>query len=234
VMLDQNSIVIHYDYLRGEPRGNIKKDSALIVGDCIDCNLCIDVCPTGIDIRNGTQLECVNCTACIDACNYVMEKVKRPKGLVRYASKNEIEIGKRSIFTPRAIGYTLVLMMLTFLILFLLLNRSEIELNILRSPGLLFQEQPGNKISNLYDVKIVNKSFNYLQVDLEVENLKPAEIKLIGDNLKVDAQAVVETKFFVILPKTEIKILKTPLKIAAKSNGKILDIIQTSFLGKVK
>lgn len=234
VMLDQNSIVIHYDYLRGEPRGNIKKDSALIVGDCIDCNLCIDVCPTGIDIRNGTQLECVNCTACIDACNYVMEKVKRPKGLVRYASKNEIEIGKRSIFTPRAIGYTLVLMMLTFLILFLLLNRSEIELNILRSPGMLFQEQPGNKISNLYDVKIVNKSFNYLQVDLEVENLKPAEIKLIGDNLKVDAQAVVETKFFVILPKTEIKILKTPLKISAKSNGKILDVIQTSFLGKVK
>jgi len=233
VMLDQNSIVIHYDYKRGEPRGKIKKDAVNNLGDCIDCGLCIDVCPTGIDIRNGTQLECVNCTACIDACNDVMVKVQRPKGLIRYASKNGIEMGKQKIFTPRAIGYTVVLFVLTVLILFLLISRSEVELSILRSPGMLFQEQPDGKISNIYDVKIVNKSFNILPANLEIENIPSAEIKLIGKDLTVEPQGVTEAKFFVILPKSEIKFLKTPLKIAVKSNGKILDVIQTSFLGKV-
>ena len=233
VMLDQNSIVIHYDYKRGEPRGKIKKDVEQNLGDCIDCGLCIDVCPTGIDIRNGTQLECVNCTACIDACDDVMIKVKRPKGLIRYSSKNSIETGKQKLFSPRAVGYTVVLFVLTVLILFLLINRSEVELSILRTPGMLFQELPDGKISNIYDVKIVNKSFNVLPANLEIENIPSAEIKLIGKDLTVEPQGVTEAKFFVILPKSEIKFLKTPLKIAVKSNGKILDVIQTAFLGKV-
>ena len=233
VMLDQNSIVIHYDYKRGEPRGKIKKDVEQNLGDCIDCGLCIDVCPTGIDIRNGTQLECVNCTACIDACDDVMIKVKRPKGLIRYSSKNSIETGKQKLFSPRAVGYTVVLFVLTVLILFLLINRSEVELSILRTPGMLFQELPDGKISNIYDVKIVNKSFNVLTANLEIENIPSAEIKLIGKDLTVEPQGVTEAKFFVILPKSEIKFLKTPLKIAVKSNGKILDVIQTAFLGKV-
>ncbi len=233
VMLDQNSIVIHYDNKRGEPRGKIKKESTESFGDCIDCHLCVDVCPTGIDIRNGTQFECVNCTACIDVCDDVMVKVKRPKGLIRYASKNEIENGKRSVFTPRAIGYTVVLFLLISLISFLLINRSKVELSILRSPGMLFQEQPGDKLSNLYDVKIINKSFNTLPASLFVENIHSAAIKIIGNDLKVEAQGVAEAKFFVILPKSKIKFLKTPLVIAVKSNGKILDVIKTSFLGKV-
>ena len=233
VMLDQNSIVIHYDYKRGEPRGKIKKDVEQNLGDCIDCGLCIDVCPTGIDIRNGTQLECVNCTACIDACDDVMVKVKRPEGLIRYSSKNGIETGKQKLFSPRAIGYTIVLFVLTVLILFLLINRSEVELSILRTPGMLFQEQQDGKISNIYDVKIVNKSFNVLPANLEIENIPSAEIRLIGKDLIVEPQGVTEAKFFVILPKSEIKFLKTPLSIAVKSNGKILDVIQTAFLGKV-
>ncbi|MBI1937781.1 MAG: cytochrome c oxidase accessory protein CcoG [Ignavibacteriales bacterium] len=231
VMLDPNSIVIHYDYKRGEPRGKIKKDSVQNSGDCIDCSMCVDVCPTGIDIRNGTQLECVNCTACIDACDAVMEKVKRPKGLIRYASKNEIESGKRSVFTPRAIGYTAVLILLTGLISFMLLNRSKVELSILRTPGLLFQEQTGNKISNIYDLKIVNKSFDELPAELSLQNIK-GEIKLIGNELVVEPQGVTEAKFLVILSKDQIKNLKTKLSIAVTSNGKVLDIINTSFLGK--
>jgi cytochrome c oxidase accessory protein FixG len=233
VLLDQNSIVIHYDYKRGEPRGKIKKDSHEKYGDCIDCHLCVDVCPTGIDIRNGTQLECVNCTACIDSCNDVMEKVNRPEGLIRYASKNEIETGKRSIFTFRSIGYTVILVLLVGLISFLLITRSEVELNILRTPGLLFQEQPDGRVSNIYDLKIINRSFNELPAKLLVENIPTAEIKLVGNDLMVEPQGVTEAKFLVILPKSEIKYLKTPLKISVKSNNKILDIIQTSFLGKV-
>ncbi|MEW6194031.1 MAG: cytochrome c oxidase accessory protein CcoG [Bacteroidota bacterium] len=233
VMLDQNSIVIHYDYKRGEPRGKIKKGEVQNYGDCIDCNLCVDVCPTGIDIRNGTQLECVNCTACIDACNTVMEKVNRPKGLIRYASKNEIETSKRSIFTPRAVGYTIVLILLTTVITYMLLNRSKVELSILRTPGTLYQEQPGDKISNIYDLKIINKSFDVLPASLTLQNPE-GEIKIIGNDLKVEPQGVTEAKFLVILPKEKIKQLKTPLKIAVVSNGIILDVINTAFLAKVK
>jgi cytochrome c oxidase accessory protein FixG len=113
VMLDQNSTVIAYDNKRGEPRGPLRKNvEQPDKGDCIDCNQCVDVCPTGIDIRNGTQLECVNCTACIDACDYVMDKINKPRGLVRYASKNEIEHGVKSIFTARSVAYTVVLLLI--------------------------------------------------------------------------------------------------------------------------
>ncbi|MBU1095715.1 MAG: cytochrome c oxidase accessory protein CcoG [Bacteroidetes bacterium] len=233
VMLDHNSIVIAYDNLRGEPRGKIRKsEDQSSKGDCIDCNMCVDVCPTGIDIRNGTQLECVNCTACIDACDSVMDKINKPKGLIRYASKNEIENKIRSIFTPRAIGYTIVLVILISLTTILLISRSDFELTILRTPGLFFQEQPGNKISNLYDLKIINKTFNELPAELEIENLA-GEIKLIGTDLLVEPQAVEEGKFLVILSKEQIHSINTPLEIAVKSDGKIIDVIKTSFLGKV-
>lgn len=233
VMLDQNSVVIHYDYKRGEPRGKIKKNEEQNLGDCINCNLCVDVCPTGIDIRNGTQLECINCTACIDACDNVMDKVKRPRGLIRYASKSQIEKGNQSLFTPRAIGYTFVLFILTVLILFMLINRTPVELSILRTPGLLFQEQPDNKVSNIYDLKIINKTFDYLPVHLELQNMN-GEIHLIGNELNVKPQGITEAKFLVILPINKLKGMKTPLQIAVKSNDKVLDVIQTSFLGKVK
>jgi cytochrome c oxidase accessory protein FixG len=234
VMLDQNSIVIAYDYVRGEPRGKIRKNESRVdKGDCIDCNLCVDVCPTGIDIRHGTQLECVNCTACIDACDNVMDKINKPRGLIRYASKNEIDTQIRKIFTPRAIGYTFVLILLLSLISFLLINRSEVELTILRTPGILFQEQPNNKISNLYDVKIINKTFDEFSVILKLENIE-GEIKLIGnENLFVESQGIAEAKFLVILSKDDIKTMKTPIDISVSSDEKVIDVIRTSFLGKV-
>src|SRR3989339_70341 len=233
VMLDQNSVVIHYDYKRGEPRGKLKKGEENTNGDCIDCGQCVDVCPTGIDIRNGTQLECVNCTACIDVCDSVMTKISKPKGLIRYASKTQIETKRQTLFTPRAIGYTIVLLILVSLISILMTNRTQVELSILRTPGMLFQEQPGEKRSNFYDLKIVNKTFDKFGVSVELEYIQ-GEIKIIGKDLSVEPQGVTEAKFLVILPKSEIKYLKTPIKIAVKSGNKILDVINTSFLGKVK
>lgn len=233
VMLDQNSIVIAYDHVRGEPRGKIRKDEEQSTyGDCIDCHMCVDVCPTGIDIRNGTQLECVNCTACIDACDYVMDKVDRPRGLIRYASLNEIEKKIRSIFTPRAISYTAVLIFLIGLTTFLLLNRSEFELSILRTPGVLYQEQPDDKLSNLYDLKIINKTFDQLPAQLKLNNVD-GEIKLIGVDLNVEPQAVAEGKFLVILDRGQLKGLNTPIEVAVTSKGETIDVIKTSFLGKV-
>lgn len=233
VMLDPDSIVIHYDHVRGEPRGKIRKGVEQNNGDCINCHLCVDVCPTGIDIRNGTQLECVNCTACIDACDEVMVKVDRPTGLIRYASKNEVETGTRKIFTPKAIGYTIVLFILFSVITFLLATRSDFELSIVRTPGLMAQEQPDNKLSNLYDVKIINKTFNTIPAELELRNME-GEIKLLSGNLTLQPQGVSEGKFFVILPEENIKGLNTPIEIAVKSDDKVIDVIKTSFLGKVK
>ncbi len=232
VMLDPDSIVIHYDHVRGEPRGKIKKGVEQNLGDCIDCHICVDVCPTGIDIRNGTQLECVNCTACIDACDSVMTKIKRPTGLIRYASKNEIVNGVRKIFTPKAIGYTIVLVLLFSLIAFLLVTRSNYELSIVRTAGLMAQEQPGNKLSNLYDFNIINKTFDEVPTTLELENIN-GEIKLVAGSLTVPPQGIAEGKFFVILPVNEISKLNTPIKVAVKVKGKTIDVIKTSFLGKV-
>lgn len=233
VMLDQNSIVIAYDHLRGEPRGKFSKNSENVQGDCIDCNACVDVCPTGIDIRNGTQLECVNCTACIDACDSIMEKVKKPKGLIRYASKNEIEQNIRSIFTPRAISYTVILVLLVTLTTVLLVNRTDFELTILRTPGILYQDQPDNKISNIYDVRIINKTFESLPAELRLKNIE-GEIKILGDDLHVDPQGIVEAKFLIILSKSDLKQTLTPVEIQVLSGTEVIDLIKTSFLGKVK
>jgi cytochrome c oxidase accessory protein FixG len=233
VILDPDSIVIHYDNIRGEPRGKIRKGVEQNNGDCINCHLCVDVCPTGIDIRNGTQLECVNCTACVDVCDEVMTKVKRRTGLIRYASKNEIETGIRKTFTSKAIGYTIVLVLLFTFITYLLSNRSDYELSIVRTAGLMAQEQPGNKLSNLYDVKIINKTFNTMPTTLELRNMV-GEIKLVIGDLTLQPQGVAEGKFFVILPEEVIVKLNTPIEIAVKADDKIIDVIKTSFLGKVK
>ena len=233
VMLDPDSIVIHYDNVRGEPRGKIRKGVEQNNGDCIDCHLCVDVCPTGIDIRNGTQLECINCTACIDACDEVMIKVKRPTGLIRYASKNEVESGVRKIFTPKAIGYTVVLFLIFGLISFLLTTRSDFELSIVRTAGLMAQEQPDNKLSNLYDVKIINKTFNSVPATLELQNIE-GEVKMLQGDLSIKPQGVAEGKFFVIIPEEKITKLNTPIEVAVKTDGQIIDVIKTSFLGKVR
>jgi cytochrome c oxidase accessory protein FixG len=129
VLLTKESIVVAYDWLRGEPRGHLKKESPAKVklGDCIDCKLCVHVCPTGIDIRNGTQLECVNCTACIDVCDDVMVKIGRPKGLIRFASYNSIKEGILKIVDGRVIGYSVVFICLLFIISISLINRSDFE-----------------------------------------------------------------------------------------------------------
>ncbi|NOX17404.1 MAG: cytochrome c oxidase accessory protein CcoG [Chlorobi bacterium] len=239
VMLDQNSIVIAYDYKRGEPRGNRKKNEETDLGDCIDCNQCVVVCPTGIDIRNGTQLECVNCTACIDACDDVMTKINKPKGLIRYASKEEIETGVRKIFTPKSIGYSVVLFLLFGLLTFLLATRTEVELSILRTAGLMAQEQPDGRISNLYDVKITNKTFTKLYTKLELIDVD-GDINIVGGNVDENGRLIVpphqvaDAKFFVVLPKEEIKSITIPIKIGVAANGKVIDVIKTSFLGKVQ
>lgn len=233
VLLDQDSIVIAYDNIRGEPRGKFKKNEPRSnQGDCIDCYLCVDVCPTGIDIRNGIQLECVNCTACIDACNAVMDKINRPRGLIRYDSLRGIEKKEKFRFTPRMALYSTVLIVILSLLSYLLLTRSDFAVNILRTPGLLYQEQPDNKFSNIYDLNIINKSFNPAAIELKLENIE-GELKLLGDNLNLKAQEKRDSKFMLILPKSSITKMNTPITIAVYSNNQLIKEVKTSFLGPV-
>jgi cytochrome c oxidase accessory protein FixG len=231
VLLDQDSIVIAYDYKRGEPRGKIKKNEVQTnLGDCVNDKLCVEVCPTGIDIRDGIQLECVNCTACIDACDFVMDKVNRPRGLIRYASLNGIEKRSKFKFTPRMIGYSFLLTVLVGVLAYLLVTRTDFNIDILRTPGMLFQEQPNNMISNLYDFNIINKTFHDAAINIKLENLK-GEIKVIGSNLLIKSQENVEAKFLLLLPRSELKSMNTPIIIGIYSKGKLLENVKTSFLG---
>jgi cytochrome c oxidase accessory protein FixG len=239
VLLVPESIVVIYDWLRGEPRGKIRKnknkeEGQKELGDCIDCGLCVQVCPTGIDIRNGTQLECVNCTACIDACDEVMEKVGRPTGLIRYDSYSNIEEGKSKIFTPRVFAYSAVLAILIIFQSFLFTTRSEIESLLLRTPGMLYQEVDENHISNLYNYQLVNKT-NEDITNLEFKLItEGGVIKTVGEIPDVPKMEMVKGALFIEMEKSKLENRKNKLKLELYSNGELIDKLNTNFLGPVK
>lgn len=233
VLLDKESIVVAYDYKRGEPRHKFTKDLTIDRGDCIDCNACVKVCPTGIDIRNGTQLECINCTACIDACDHIMESIKLPPGLIRYDSEKGISEKKRLRFSNRMKAYSAVLLALIGLETALLVTRSDYDATILRARGLLYQERPHREISNLYTVKIVNKTREDLPVELMIEGMK-GRIVMMGKKVAVKAEGVATGQFFAYLNQDELKKRKTPLRIGVYSNGKRIKTVKTTFFAPVK
>lgn len=258
VLLVKDSIVVAYDMVRGEPRTKLKKEKqkdtaglsvkadpvesiraavngsdtvAPKVGDCIDCKLCIHVCPTGIDIRNGTQLECTNCTACIDACDAIMEKVGRPKGLIRYDSITGIQSGRKKIFTPRVIAYSAVLTALLILDVFLIARRGSIESIILRSPGQLYQQKDETHLTNLYTYVLINKTSAELPVELKVMTPE-ASMQIIGKPpVSIPKGEKLEGAFFIEMPQASLQGRKTPIVIDVISNGKQIDEIKTNFMG---
>ncbi len=230
VLLDRNTTVIAYDYVRGEPRGKLRKAETQTLGDCVDCKECVVVCPTGVDIRNGTQLECVNCTACIDACDLVMDKIDKPRGLIRFASENNIKDRTKFKITGRVVAYSILLTVLTGVLVTLLVTRNPIDVTILRAPGMIFQEQPDNKISNLYTMKLTNKTFEDVPVTLSLENIE-GEIKVIGNDIKVGSNDVSETKFLVLLDKSKMAAMNTPLEIGLYKNNEKFSTYKTTFLG---
>ncbi len=235
VLLVKESIVVAYDWLRGEPRGRLKKDDkSSDKGDCIDCKLCVHVCPTGIDIRNGTQLECVNCTACIDACDEVMVKINKPKGLIRYASFSGIKNGVSKLINPRVIGYSVVLVGLLSILSLFILNRDDVAITILKVPGQLYQKTEDEKISNLYNIQFLNKTFDDQNISLQVENMEGASIQQVGnENVVVPANNIYKGVFFIALPKDQILSAKTTIELGIYSNGKLLGTKKTKFLGPV-
>lgn len=231
VMFDKDTMQITYDYKRGEPRGKYKKEQERSLGDCIDCKKCVHVCPTGIDIRNGLQMECVSCSACIDECNDVMEHLGFKKGLIRYASENEISTGSKFHFNGRMKAYSVLLGVLIIVMVVLVASRKTIDASVAKVKGQLYQELPGKKIGNLFTAKIINKTNHEIPVSIQSVTAG-GEIKLVGAssiNLKKDA--LNEITFFVIYPMALVNKRSTPVKLALVANGQTIQEIKTKFSG---
>ena len=270
VMLGKDSIVVAYDFIRGEPRGKRKRKKSIAqkppcscvgcdtnckgkdehkqadahvlqpampveLGDCVDCKLCVQVCPTGIDIRDGTQMECVNCTACIDACDAVMDKLNRPRGLIRYASHTQIVEQEPFRFTPRIIAYSVVLIALLSVLGFSLGSRSDVEATILRTKGMTFQVVDEGYISNLYNLQLANKTTESHQIEIRLKDRPEGRIKFVGKPPILKAQGLAKGAFFVELPRENLKGMKNKLVLEIyDKDGKLLDRTSANFLGPMK
>ncbi|MCB1126300.1 MAG: 4Fe-4S dicluster domain-containing protein, partial [Verrucomicrobiae bacterium] len=235
-LIDENTIVVGYDFKRGEKRERLHRDESVEAraakgqGDCVDCRQCVAVCPTGIDIRDGLQMECVHCTACMDACDAVMDKIQRPRGLIRYASLEGIEKRQPLRVTPRIIGYSIVLMVLGLGMLTLLLTRSDVDVTMLRARGTLYQELPDNRVSNLYLLKLTNKSNREMGIDLRLE--EPAgELTVAGGRLHLAAGKQVQSSVVVELDRSALEGRKTPLTVVLYAGDVKVGTVRPEFLG---
>jgi len=238
VLLDNKTINVAYDFVRGEKeegRAKFKKNEDRLAsgkGDCIDCFQCVHVCPTGIDIRNGTQLECVNCTACIDECDDMMEAVGLPKGLIRYASEDNIEKKAPFAFTARMKGYSAVLFILVGILIGMLFLRNDVEATILRLPGQLYQHKEGNVISNVYTFKVVNKTSKDIH-DVSYKLLSHnGTIELVTHkDFIVPRQGLAEGTLFIEINSSLLNKDKIELRIGVFSGDVLIETTKTNFLG---
>jgi cytochrome c oxidase accessory protein FixG len=231
VLLDNKSIIVAYDHERGESRQKFRKNedrNTNELGDCIDCKQCVQVCPTGIDIRNGTQLECINCTACIDACDAIMDNVGFDRGLIRYASEDNINKGEKFSFNARIISYTVVLTLLFAFLVTLLFLRNDIQANILRLPGQLYSTQ-GDSIRNVYTYKLINKTNkSYEDISIRLISHK-GNIKVIEGEIFLPKGKFHEGTLFIKIAKKDIHSSKEKLKIGIYSNGALIETDKTNF-----
>lgn len=239
VLLDTKSIVVAYDHKRGEGEKGRKKfrknedRQALGYGNCIDCFQCVHVCPTGIDIRNGTQLECVNCTACIDECDHIMESINLPKGLIRYASEDNIENKTPFKLTARMKGYIAVLTILMGLLSGMLFLRNDVEANILRLPGQLYEHKGNHIISNVFTYKLINKtSKNIDSVKLKLLSHKGV-LKIVAthDIFSVPKQGIAKGTLFVEINNANLTGDRNKIKIGIFKGDRLIETATANFLG---
>ncbi|GAB3338836.1 cytochrome c oxidase accessory protein CcoG [Marivirga atlantica] len=230
VFLDRKSIVVIYDWLRGEPRGKMrKKEPVPEKGDCIDCSLCVQVCPTGIDIRNGTQMECVNCTACIDACDEVMTKINKPKGLIRFDSVEGVENKTKKLINARVLAYSAVLVILLCSMGFLLLSRSPVEASLTRTPGAIYQMKGDSLVSNMYQIELINKSFDSHLIAIELEEEQAQLFMPAGEIDSLNSQDKKTIYFFIEVPKNIAYQMNEKAHVKVLLDNTEMEVIKTSF-----
>jgi cytochrome c oxidase accessory protein FixG len=230
-LIDRHTLTVTYDTVRGEPRGHLKAAEAAPLGDCIDCAQCVTVCPTGIDIRNGIQLECINCTACIDACDAVMEKVNRPQGLIRITSHEAVRTGSAHWLTARVKAYAAVWAVLVAAAVTLIVIRPDLDVLILRQPGTLYVEMGGNGIANFYTVQVINRTNSPHALDYAAVSPAGATIEALGPIHRAAPLGVIESRLLVRLPAAVLTGASTALRLQVRADGKLLETIDTTFLG---
>ena len=241
VLLDRDTFNVTYDYKRGEPREKLNEKlnqslhkDAPPKSDCVDCSLCVQVCPTGIDIRNGTQLECVNCTACMDACDEVMLKIHRPKGLIRYASENSIDKGIPFKLSIRGKAYTALLLVLITVFSIIVANRSSVELNILRAYGTTFQVREDGSYLNIYKFRLLNKTNKKQNMTFKILNV-PAKLEVVsGGNVAINPYQQKEGSLLISLDEKDLTGLKTELILGVYLDGELVKEEEVYFSGPFK
>ncbi|GAB5414585.1 MAG: cytochrome c oxidase accessory protein CcoG [Congregibacter sp.] len=235
VMFDHDTLIVSYDHRRGEPRGSRKRGldhRAAGLGDCIDCELCVQVCPTGIDIRDGLQYECIGCALCVDACNSVMEKMSYEPGLIRYTSEHELEGGKTHWLRPRVVGYIVVLSLMCGVFGYNVFSRIPLELTAMRDRNTLFVETEDGRIDNIYRLHIVNMDKQAHEFLVTIDGLAGAEI--VGtESLVLAASEDRELNLRVRAPASSLNTPNVDLNftVIAKDAPKIKAISESRFMG---
>ena len=209
-MFDKDTLIIGYDKVRGEPRGKHKKgDSWDGKGDCINCTACVQVCPMGIDIRDGLQMDCIACGLCIDACDDIMDKIELPRGLIRYDTETSLETGmseRKPLFRARTIYYIAILLVVSAIVLYSLISRPLLEMTALHDRNPIFVQLSDGSIRNGYEIKILNKTHENRTYQIKVDGLEDAEIivksagNLTSDILPVPANSVAHYRLLVSIP----------------------------------
>lgn len=233
VLLDQHSVVVAYDHQRGEPRGHlVKGQTAAGKGDCVDCGLCVEVCPTGIDIRNGTQLECVACTACMDACDSVMHKINKAPGLIRYASENQIVARKGFTYSARMKAYTAFFVVLFGVFATLLALRKDLQASVLRTPGTTFVRQQDGTVANFFLLKLTNKTFRDMKVEVALDGI-PARIQMLSDHIEITGGEHLSLPVIVHMKQSDIKENTMPFQVLVSAENKEMNRVKLFFNGPV-
>jgi cytochrome c oxidase accessory protein FixG len=237
-LTDARTVMVTYDWRRGEPRGRLlrtRTDAAgRTSGDCIDCHQCVTVCPTGIDIRDGIQLECVNCTACMDACDGVMTKVGRPRGLIRYTSEDALRHGAPRWISARSAAYGAVWLVLLGIVAVVQAGRRDVDVLILRQPGTIYNTVAGGDVANFYNVQVLNRTGKGRQVRIDVAAPAGGTVTPLGELDHVGPYGLLEGRVMVRLPPQALAGASTPLRFEVRTDEGVAQVIESAFLGPAR
>ena len=234
VMLDEHSLIVAYDPDRGEPRGAVRPGQSFDNrGDCIDCKRCVQVCPTGIDIRHGLQLECISCTACIDACDTVMDKIDRPRGLIRYASLAGIAHKKHKILRPRVALYSVVLLLILTVFTSRLAGRETVALVVARMAGIPYLVQEDGHVRNVFTLHITNTEPQPKDVTVRVSGIEGLDLIVPGQPFTVESGQRITAEAFVLRSKKNIHSSETPIEFQLIEGEQTVSTARAVFLGPI-